>query len=73
MSIKQTFEVEFIDSVTPFPEQLISECIISGKHLIGRIRVTEVTEVDATDDLPTGQLNLTDAGLIYLGLKPPSK
>jgi len=61
--MKQTFEVDFIDSDSEFPEQLIGECIISGKHLIGRIKVTEVSKIEA---LTNYQAKLTNKGVLCL-------
>ena len=40
--VKQIFEVEFVDRDAGFPERLIGECIVSGKHIIGRIKIKEL-------------------------------
>lgn len=68
MFMKQTFEIDFIDSDSEFPPDLIGNCITSEVHLIGRIKVTEVSKIEALDNY---QAKLTYKGVLCLKNREP--
>ena len=48
---KQIFEIEFIDDKRGFRPQLIGECLTSTKHLIAKIRITDITDQLDIDEI----------------------